>query len=143
MPRMIMCAKRLAGIKLLKSDMADITGSDLNIMFVISEAPDGIPVSEISEQLGCTVPAVSKRLKPLEQGRFITRKKDGTDHRTIKVYLTDKGREICGRCKSESAEMIGRVTERMGDDMDKFIALFEKFIDIAEQEIGAGQSEGK
>lgn len=143
MTRMIVSAKRLAGIKLVKSDMEDITRSDLNIMYVISEAPDGIPVSDISEQLGCTVPAVSKRLKPLEQGHYITRKKDGSDHRTIKVYLTDKGRNISERCKRETAEIMGRITERMGDDMDKFITLAEKFIDIAEQEVREWQPDGK
>lgn len=143
MTRMIMSVKRLAGIKLVKSDMEDITRSDLNIMYVISEAPDGVPVSVISEQLGCTVPAVSKRLKPLEQGHYITRRKDGMDHRTIKVCLTDKGREISERAKRETAEIMGRITDRMGDDMDEFVALAEKFIDIAEREVRDWQSEGR
>ncbi|MGN1415633.1 MAG: MarR family winged helix-turn-helix transcriptional regulator [Oscillospiraceae bacterium] len=143
MTRMIMSAKRLAGIKLVKSDMEDITRSDLNIMYVISEVPDGVPVSVISEQLGCTVPAVSKRLKPLEQGHYITRRKDGMDHRTIKVCLTDKGRETTERAKRETAEIIGRITERMGGDMDEFVSLAERFIDIAEQEVREWQSESR
>lgn len=143
MNRMTACAKRLAKLRLLNSSIGDITRSDLNIMYVIFDAPDGVPVSVISEQLGCTVPAVSKRLKPLEQGKYICRRTDRRDHRSINVFLTDKGRDICVRCQRETAEIMGRITDRMGGDMDDFFSLAEKFIGIAEEEAAEWQKSNK
>ncbi|KQO16611.1 MarR family winged helix-turn-helix transcriptional regulator [Paenibacillus sp. Leaf72] len=55
---------------------------------------DGITQMQLSEHLKCEPPTVTNMVKSLEQNGFITRKRDEQDARVMRIYLTDKGKEL-------------------------------------------------
>ncbi|MEY8741208.1 MarR family winged helix-turn-helix transcriptional regulator [Bacillales bacterium AN1005] len=55
---------------------------------------DGVTQMQLCEHLKCEPPTVTNMVKSLEQNGFIHRKKDAQDARVMRIYLTDKGKEI-------------------------------------------------
>ena len=55
---------------------------------------DGITQMQLCEHLKCEPPTVTNMVKSLEQNGFINRKKDAQDARVMRIYLTDKGKEL-------------------------------------------------
>lgn len=55
---------------------------------------DGITQMQLCEHLKCEPPTVTNMVKSLEQNGFIIRKKDAQDARVMRIYLTDKGKEL-------------------------------------------------
>lgn len=55
---------------------------------------DGITQMQLCEHLKCEPPTVTNMVKTLEQNGFIYRKKDGSDARVMRIFLTDEGRAL-------------------------------------------------
>ncbi|MET3941919.1 DNA-binding MarR family transcriptional regulator [Paenibacillus sp. PvP094] len=55
---------------------------------------DGITQMQLCEHLKCEPPTVTNMVKTLEQNGFIYRKRDTEDARVMRIYLTDKGKEL-------------------------------------------------
>ncbi|MBB5178791.1 DNA-binding MarR family transcriptional regulator [Planomicrobium koreense] len=55
---------------------------------------DGITQMQLADHLKCEPPTVTNMVKSLEQNGFIIRKRDGKDGRVMRIYLTDKGKEL-------------------------------------------------
>jgi MarR family transcriptional regulator, organic hydroperoxide resistance regulator len=55
---------------------------------------DGVTQMQLSEHLKCEPPTVTNMVKSLEQNGFIYRKRDEHDARVMRIYLTDKGKEL-------------------------------------------------
>ena len=55
---------------------------------------DGITQMQLCEHLKCVPPTVTNMVKSLEQNGFIYRKRDEQDARVMRIYLTDKGKEL-------------------------------------------------
>ncbi|AOZ93058.1 MarR family winged helix-turn-helix transcriptional regulator [Paenibacillus crassostreae] len=55
---------------------------------------DGITQMQICEHLNCEPPTVTNMVKSLEQNGFIYRKRDEQDARAMRIFLTDKGKEL-------------------------------------------------
>lgn len=55
---------------------------------------DGITQMQLCEHLKCEPPTVTNMVKSLEQNGFIYRRRDEQDARVMRIYLTDKGREL-------------------------------------------------
>jgi MarR family transcriptional regulator, organic hydroperoxide resistance regulator len=55
---------------------------------------DGITQMQLCEHLKCEPPTVTNMVKSLEQNGFIYRKRDEQDARVMRIFLTDKGREL-------------------------------------------------
>ena len=55
---------------------------------------DGITQMQLCDHLKCEPPTVTNMVKSLEQNGFIYRKKDAQDARVMRIYLTDKGRDL-------------------------------------------------
>lgn len=60
----------------------------------ISETP-GLSSSELSDRLLCDKSNVTRIVKGLENSGYIIRKPHETDGRTLRLYLTTKGKEVC------------------------------------------------
>jgi DNA-binding MarR family transcriptional regulator len=54
---------------------------------------DGITQSEIAQQLSVQGATVTDILQRMEEGGMVTRRRDLSDNRLVRVYLTDAGRE--------------------------------------------------
>ncbi|AIQ48661.1 MarR family transcriptional regulator [Paenibacillus sp. FSL R7-0273] len=55
---------------------------------------DGVTQMQLCEHLKCEPPTVTNMVKTLEQNGFIHRKRDEQDARVVRIFLTDKGREL-------------------------------------------------
>ncbi|KYG33635.1 MarR family winged helix-turn-helix transcriptional regulator [Priestia endophytica] len=55
---------------------------------------DGVTQRQLCEHLKCEPPTVTNMVKSLEQNGFIYRKRDEQDARVMRIYLTDKGKEL-------------------------------------------------
>ena len=55
---------------------------------------DGITQMQLCEHLKCEPPTVTNMVKSMEQNGFIYRKRDERDARVMRIFLTDKGREL-------------------------------------------------
>ncbi|MGK7377662.1 MarR family winged helix-turn-helix transcriptional regulator [Planococcus sp. 1R117A] len=55
---------------------------------------DGVTQMQLVEHLNCEPPTVTNMVKSLEQNGFIYRKRDQKDARVMRIFLTDKGKEL-------------------------------------------------
>jgi len=55
---------------------------------------DGITQMQLCEHLKCEPPTVTNMVKSLEQNGFIYRKRDDQDARVMRIFLTEKGKEL-------------------------------------------------
>ncbi|MCS0791686.1 MarR family winged helix-turn-helix transcriptional regulator [Cytobacillus firmus] len=55
---------------------------------------DGITQMQLCEHLKCEPPTVTNMVKSLELNGFIYRKRDEQDARAMRIYLTDKGKDL-------------------------------------------------
>ncbi|MFX4306699.1 MarR family transcriptional regulator [Exiguobacterium sp. A1_3_1] len=55
---------------------------------------DGITQMQLCDHLKCEPPTVTNMVKSLEHNGFIVRKRDERDGRVMRIYLTDKGKEL-------------------------------------------------
>lgn len=55
---------------------------------------DGITQMQLCEHLKCEPPTVTNMVKSMEQNGFIYRKRDERDARVMRIFLTDKGKEL-------------------------------------------------
>ncbi|MCY7782756.1 MULTISPECIES: MarR family transcriptional regulator [unclassified Bacillus (in: firmicutes)] len=55
---------------------------------------DGVTQMQLCEHLKCEPPTVTNMVKSLEQNGFIYRKRDERDARVMRIFLTDKGKEL-------------------------------------------------
>ena len=62
----------------------------------ISEKP-GLSSSELSERLLCDKSNVTRIVKGLEKAGLIIRKPHETDGRTLRLYLTNPGEDVCAQ----------------------------------------------
>lgn len=69
---------------------------------------EGMSQKEISENLHISAPTVAVSMKRLEKGGLIERKSDEQDQRKIRIYLTERGRELIekAQCQVEKSEKI-------------------------------------
>jgi DNA-binding MarR family transcriptional regulator len=74
-------------------DKLGITYAQYLVLMVLWET-DGIPVSEITQQLILNTNTVTPILKRMEAQGLITRQRSGTDERKVIVTLTPKGQQL-------------------------------------------------
>ncbi|MNO12518.1 Organic hydroperoxide resistance transcriptional regulator [compost metagenome] len=55
---------------------------------------DGVTQMQLCDHLKCEPPTVTNMVKSLEQNGFIYRKRDEQDARVMRIFLTDKGKEL-------------------------------------------------
>jgi MarR family transcriptional regulator, organic hydroperoxide resistance regulator len=55
---------------------------------------DGITQMQLCEHLKCEPPTVTNMVKSMEKNGFIYRERDERDARVMRIFLTDKGKEL-------------------------------------------------
>ena len=65
-----------------------------NLLARLWSGGDGITQMQLCEHLKCEPPTVTNMVKSLYQNGFIDRKRDEKDARVMRIYLTDKGKEL-------------------------------------------------
>ena len=62
---------------------------------------EGMSQKEISENLHISAPTVAVSMKRLEKSGLIERKSDEQDQRRIRIYLTERGRELIEKAQRQ------------------------------------------
>ncbi|MDE7194826.1 MAG: MarR family transcriptional regulator [Oscillospiraceae bacterium] len=102
--------------------LKNVTPAELKLIYCAQEyfKNEGTPVSsaEAAERLGISAPAVSRTVKGLEVKGCLKRRLDDNDRRSIKIEVTEKGREL------------------LEENMKRYIALLDKiFAEFSDSEL--------
>ncbi|MGY1608766.1 MarR family winged helix-turn-helix transcriptional regulator [Geodermatophilus sp. SYSU D00700] len=68
-------------------------GQDV-LLWVLGQAPNGLTVSDLADQLGVEPPTVTRSLIRLERGDWFTREPVPGDRRRVRLVLTERGRGL-------------------------------------------------
>lgn len=95
------------------------------------EQSEGVTISEISEFIQISKPAISQIVNALEEKELVQRLTTKKDRRVVYVSLTEKGQSELSHMKSMINGRILSVLEKMGEeDASQFIQLLDKFSQI-------------
>ncbi len=88
---------------------------------------DGCKQSEIAKIEHLTAATVTVMLQTMEKNGLIERKTDENDLRIMRVYITDKGREMLKNCDETIENMEKAIYEDFSDkELEEFGRLLEK-----------------
>jgi len=109
-------------------DIAAPHGTRLVISFLA--AGDGVTQLELVNATHLRAPSVSGILKKLEDNGFVERKRDDKDMRAVRVYLTDKGRDLDRRTIDKIRQVDAMALEGLTEaEKEQMMALLEKMRD--------------
>jgi DNA-binding MarR family transcriptional regulator len=76
----------------------------------------GISASGLADALGMQRPAVSHVLKGLAERGWIERKREDSDQRSVRLYVTAHGRRVLGATAGRAAGTLQRSVRKLSDD---------------------------
>src|SRR6478609_4268065 len=77
---------------------------------------DGLPLKAIGERLALDSGTLTPLLRRMEQSGLLTRERDATDERIVRIHLTTKGKKL--RAKAESfPSHIGAASQCSGSEL--------------------------
>jgi DNA-binding MarR family transcriptional regulator len=89
----------------------------------------GIRIHQVAEKLGVTMPTVSVAVRKLEAGRWLKRKPDEEDKRSIRLYLSAKASLLARQMVSHKRRMINEFMNTLSaPEQDQLLTLLEKAI---------------
>lgn len=98
-----------------RSNSSNLTGPQLTIMGRLAE--DGpARISDIAKLEGIRMPTASNALRQLEDRGMVTRVRETSDRRGVRVELTDAGREEFDRVGEERNHFFAQLLEPLSDD---------------------------
>lgn len=130
------CLSRMIRIKFneVLNDEGLFSGQQHIIMLLFHE--DGQTVGQIANRLGVAPATASVSIKRMEKSGFIKRKADEKDARTVKIFLTEKGRAIMENIHNKMNEQEKRITDGLDEEeVNQLSDILDKVIkNIIEQE---------
>lgn len=88
-------------------------------------------ISELSEVVQISKPAVSQMINALESKQWVERQPSKQDRRIVHVVLTEQGLEIVNTIRAFLSNRLILILEKMGaEDADDFLRLLDKFTNI-------------
>lgn len=118
-----------------KAQRHGITTSIAFILLNISSS-EGVPATKIAPLIGLESRSLTRALKNLEMRGYIYREKDAYDKRSVRIYLTEKGKEK----KTKAIETVKAfnefVKERLPEDkLNTFIQVSRLIMDWTENNL--------
>lgn len=77
---------------------------------------DGIPQRILAQALHITPPTASSTLKRMERDGWIIRKRDETDQRIVRVYLTEKSKRLRKEARISFDELDSELAEILSEE---------------------------
>ena len=74
---------------------------------------DGRKQQELADTIGVDKAAATRALSRLENNGYVTRRKDQTDRRAIRVYLTRKGLNLRGQLETAAAASMDAMAQSL------------------------------
>jgi len=115
-----------------KAQKHGMTTSSAFILLTISTS-EGTPATKIAPQMGLESRSLTRGLKHLEEKGYIYREKDAFDKRSVRIYLTEKGKEKKGKAIETIKAFNLFVKERIPEEkLNTFIQVSGLIIDWTE-----------
>ncbi len=96
------------------------------LALVVLWEKDGIPVGTLCERLHLESSTLTPLLKRLETMGLVTRVRDKSDERQVRITLTDKGRTL----KTKTKDIVACVVSATGLQVDELIDLQKKIAQL-------------
>ncbi len=119
-----------------------MTPSELSVLCCAEQYPRknngaAASVAEIAAQMGVSVPAVSRTLRSLQAKALIERTIDEDDRRSVRVTITEAGREQLRENMTRVVAALNRILAVFTEDEMRTIArLYGKFAAATEKQLG-------
>lgn len=115
-----------------KAQRHGITTTIAFILLNVSSS-EGTPATKIAPQMGLESRSLTRALKNLEEKGFIYKEKDPYDKRSVRIYLTEKGKEKKGQAIETLKIFNEFVRDRVPEDkLNTFIHVSSLIIDWTE-----------
>lgn len=87
-----------------------------NLLLQVLWNTDGLTPGELAEQLQVSTPTVVKSVNRMEAAGLLTKRRDTVDRRLVRIYLTERAKNVQGAVQSARAELEQRVTATLTED---------------------------
>jgi len=120
-------------LELGKNMVTDITPNQFIVMKQIHDAGQ-MTVSEVAEQLGVSLSAVTSQVDRLYAGGFVERGRDDKDRRLVWLRLTQKGLEMVKKCLESRLRVVERYFGQLPEeDLEKLMEICTKVLEVMRQ----------
>ncbi len=97
------------------------------LMLLSGHTDKPVTITEISEKINISKPAVSQAINALEDKLFVNRVYTKSDRRVVYVEITEKGNEAIENAFKKRNESFNKLLELLGEeDSETFLRLLEK-----------------
>lgn len=86
-----------------------------NLLLQVLWDTDGLTPGELAEQLQVSTPTVVKSANRMEASGLLTKRRDTVDRRLVRIYLTERARNVQDAVQSARADLEQRVTATLTD----------------------------
>jgi len=93
----------------------DLSSGSYPYLLILKEK-DGINQNRISEELGYDKAMTTRTLAKLINIGYLDRIKDDDDYRANKIYLTDKGKDVCVKILGKLHELVQLITTDLNEE---------------------------
>lgn len=119
--------------------VSGITGSQFFVLKKIS-ARGRLTVSEVAEELGVSLSAVTALVDRLVKNGLAVRSRDERDRRLVWLEATSKGKRVLDKCidgrRKVSVKFFGQLPE---GDLEKLVEIYEKVLSRIKAEEKSGE----
>ena len=86
-----------------------------NLVLQVLWDTDGLTPGELAERLQVSTPTVVKSANRMAAAGLLTKQRDTVDRRLVRIYLTERARNVQGAVQSARADLEQRVTATLTD----------------------------
>jgi MarR family transcriptional regulator for hemolysin len=86
-----------------------------NLLLQVLWDTDGLTPGELAERLQVSTPTVVKSANRMEAAGLLTKRRDTVDRRLVRIYLTERARNVQDAVQSARADLEQRVTATLTD----------------------------
>jgi len=106
----------------------------IGFVLININSTEGTPATKIAPKLGLETRSLTRMLKTMEEKGMIYKMPDPIDKRSVRIFLTDEGKEKKERSVNTIREFNGQVREIVSEDeLQGFFKVFEKIQLVIDQ----------
>jgi MarR family transcriptional regulator for hemolysin len=87
-----------------------------NLLLQVLWDTDGLTPGELAERLQVSTPTVVKSVHRMDAAGLLIKRRDTVDRRLVRIYLTERAKNVQGAVQSARAELERRVTATLSED---------------------------
>jgi DNA-binding MarR family transcriptional regulator len=106
----------------------------IGFVLININSKEGTPATKIAPLIGLETRSLTRMLKTMEEKGLIFKKADPVDKRSVRIFLTDEGKEKKERSINTIMDFNQQIREVVRqEELDTFFGVFEKIQSVIEQ----------